>query len=93
MPKHSCTLSDLEHIHQSTKDCPHEGFIDDVNPKDVTKRIILSTTAKYCDPLGLIFPIVLMLKLLLQQLCKSDLSWDEILNEGMTWRWQLMINS
>jgi hypothetical protein len=67
--------------------------LDDVSPKDVTKRIILSTTAKFYDPLGLISPIVLMFKLLFQQLCKSDLSWDEILNEDMTRRWQLMINS
>ena len=64
-----------------------------VNHSNVTKRIILSTTAKFYDPLGLISPIVLMFKLLFQQLCKSDLSWDEIVNEDMTRRWQRIINS
>ena len=68
-------------------------ILDGVNHSKVTKRIILSTTAKFYDPLGLISPIVLMFKLLFQQLCKSDLSWDEILNEDMTRRWQIIINS
>ena len=68
-------------------------ILDGVNHSNVTKRIILSTTAKFYDPLGLISPIVLMFKLLFQQLCKSDLSWDEIVNEDMTRRWQIIINS
>ena len=67
--------------------------LDDVNYSDVTKRTVLSTTAKFYDPLGLISPVVLMFKLLFQQLCKSDLSWDEILDENMTRRWQLITNS
>ena len=48
-------------------------ILDGVNHSNVTKRIILSTTAKSYDALGLISPIVLMFKLLFQQLCKSDL--------------------
>ena len=65
-------------------------ILDGVNHSNVTKRIILSTTAKFYDPLD---TIVLMFKLLFQQLCKSNLSWNEILNEDMTRRWQLVINN
>ena len=39
-------------------------ILDDVNYSHVTKRTVLSTTAKFYDPLGLISPIVLMFKLL-----------------------------
>ncbi len=42
-----------------------------VNADVVTKRIILSTTAKFYDPLGFISPVVLMFKLFFQQLCKE----------------------
>ena len=64
-----------------------------VKLSDVTKRDVLSTTAKFYDPLGLISPIVLMFKLFFQQLCQPELGWDEILNQDITRTWESMINS
>ena len=64
-----------------------------VNADVVTKRIILSTTAKFYDPLGFISPVVLMFKLLFQQLCKDNSDWDDALDEEMTQKWQLIIDS
>ncbi|ESO98545.1 hypothetical protein LOTGIDRAFT_174191 [Lottia gigantea] len=40
----------------------------------VTKRTVLSITAKFFDHLGLISPVVLLFKLCLQTLCNNDLS-------------------
>ncbi|XP_076660027.1 uncharacterized protein LOC143363307 [Halictus rubicundus] len=43
----------------------------------LTKRIILSEIAKIFDPLGLIGPIVIRAKILMQRLWQLDLKWDE----------------
>ena len=53
------------------------GFImNEVHRKD-TRRNILSTMSSIYDPLGLLAPFILRAKILLQQLCKEKLSWDE----------------
>ncbi|XP_067620031.1 uncharacterized protein [Eurosta solidaginis] len=43
----------------------------------ISKRTILSRIARLFDPLGLLNPIVVTCKLLMQQLWKLKLSWDE----------------
>ena len=43
----------------------------------VTKRTILSTIAKLFDPLGLVSPIIVGLKILFQKLCTMKIGWDE----------------
>lgn len=45
--------------------------------KGITKRIILSNSSKIFDPLGLISPCVVVIKMLLQQLWLEKLSWDD----------------
>ena len=42
----------------------------------VTKRVVLATTAKLFDPLGLISPAIVPLKVVFQQLCKEKSDWD-----------------
>ncbi|XP_015436991.1 PREDICTED: uncharacterized protein LOC107192287 [Dufourea novaeangliae] len=43
----------------------------------VTKRVILSEFARIFDPLGLVGPVVMRAKLLIQLLWQSKVSWDE----------------
>ena len=43
----------------------------------VTKRVILSETAKIFDPLGLVSPVVVTAKIMLQSLWLFKLSWEE----------------
>ena len=45
--------------------------------KIVTKRIILSTIAKLWDPLGILAPVTINLRIFMQSLWQSKLSWDE----------------
>ena len=45
--------------------------------KAFTRRGILSLTSSIYDPLGIVSPITLLAKKLLQDLCKQVLTWDE----------------
>ncbi|XP_076549204.1 uncharacterized protein LOC143306713 [Osmia lignaria lignaria] len=45
--------------------------------KTVTKRSILSQVAKLFDPLGLLGPIIVKAKIMIQLLWKAGVSWDE----------------
>ena len=60
---------------------PREDFIFySVNlsdsPKQVTKRSILSHVAKLFDPLGLLGPVILKAKIMIQLLWKAGVPWD-----------------
>ena len=57
-----------------------------------SKRIVLSVAAKFFDPLGLISPVILQLKLLFQELCKSNVEWDEQLNEQFCQTWRVIFS-
>jgi len=42
-----------------------------------TKMLLLKLTASLFDPLGLLSPLVITLKLMFQDLCTSRVNWDE----------------
>ena len=43
----------------------------------LTKRVLLSATARFFDPLGLVSPIILPLKLMFQKACCQEIGWDD----------------
>ena len=45
--------------------------------KPATRRGLLATTASLYDPLGLVAPVVLVPKLIQQELCRQQLDWDD----------------
>ena len=51
--------------------------------KPLTKRGLLSTTASLYDPLGLVAPVLLVPKLMQQELCRKELDWDDAIPEGV----------
>ncbi|XP_075162510.1 uncharacterized protein LOC142235137 [Haematobia irritans] len=62
--------------------CPNEDSFRfkirfDIGNAKTTKRNILSVSARLFDPLGLISPIVLQAKIILQELWRRNLNWDE----------------
>ncbi|XP_068757389.1 uncharacterized protein [Montipora capricornis] len=65
-------------------------FIFKLLPKDkpYTRRGILSVASSIYDPLGIISPVVLSAKKLIQDLCKQGLSWDEEIKEEEAIRWK-----
>ena len=60
-------------------DISNDSFTFELCTKEskTTRRGILSTVASIYDPLGLIAPAVLPGRLILQQMCKDQLGWDE----------------
>jgi len=49
----------------------------------ITKRSILSNIARLFDPLGLLGPVIVIAKILMQQLCKLKINWDDALSAEM----------
>ena len=47
----------------------------------LTKRSLLSATAKLCDPMGWLSPIIIVFKILLQQIWLTGVKWDELVPE------------
>lgn len=60
-------------------------------PKKTTKRTVLSQIAKLYDPLGLLGPVVLKAKSIMQSLWALKLSWDEPIPEDLESQWNSYI--
>ncbi|XP_022102427.1 uncharacterized protein LOC110985605 [Acanthaster planci] len=54
----------------------------------LTKRGVLSTVCSVYDPLGLVAPVVLVGKQILQSLCKDQADWDDPLPDPVRSRWE-----
>jgi len=52
-----------------------------------TKRTLLSEVAKIFDPLGWLSPVIIRAKIMIQQLWKLELGWDELLPETIQLQW------
>ncbi|XP_076549197.1 uncharacterized protein LOC117611418 [Osmia lignaria lignaria] len=55
--------------------------------KRVTKRIILSEIAKIFDPLGLVGPVIIQAKILMQRLWQLQTGWDESVSQELYLEW------
>ena len=53
----------------------------------MTKRIILSTIGRLFDPLGLLGPVVMTAKIILQLLWREKRSWDQPVSNSLSKRW------
>ena len=61
--------------------------------KDVpTKREVLSFIAAIYDPLGLINPVVVKLKILFQDICQSKINWDSAIASCHIKVWQTIVS-
>ncbi|XP_065368821.1 uncharacterized protein LOC135961251 [Calliphora vicina] len=56
--------------------------------ENFTKREVLSTIAKLFDPAGWLGPIVIIAKILMQQIWSEGTDWDEVISKdaGIKWR-------
>ena len=61
--------------------------------KSNTRRGILSMASSLYDPLGLVAPVTLIPKLVLQNACRQNLQWDEKISDIDTEKWSQWLNS
>ena len=59
----------------------------DTESRSISKREILRQSSSIFDPLGFLGPVTIRAKLLMQQLWKQKLSWDEILPKHIHSEW------
>ncbi|XP_062716301.1 uncharacterized protein LOC134291910 [Aedes albopictus] len=62
----------------------------DMRQQTATKRTILSRISQLFDPLGLIAPIVIRGKMLMQELWLVSCSWDEEVPDQINRKWQVL---
>ena len=53
-----------------------------------TRRNILSVMSSIYDPFGITSPFVLKAKMILQELCRDKISWDELIPEDQREKWE-----
>lgn len=59
----------------------------------ITKRRILSVIAQFYDPLGIIGPVIMSAKLIMQRLWKLNIGWDEEVPNELGSTWEILYNS
>ena len=59
----------------------------------LSKRNLLKIIAKFFDPLGMLSPLTIGMKVLFQEGCQSKLEWDERLPEAFQERWRKWVVS
>ena len=57
----------------------------------LTKRHIVSLSGRFYDPIGIITPVIITFKVLIQELCKAGVGWDEPLEGKLLERWQSLM--
>ncbi|KAG8176196.1 hypothetical protein JTE90_004734 [Oedothorax gibbosus] len=100
---HDSQESDLVHLDDS--DCSVLGVkwspksddfkfaVPSIDMKDnYTKREVLSQIARAFDPLGLLSPSVIFMKIVLQELWQANLSWDQPLPEELSSKWRSFLS-
>lgn len=60
--------------------------------KPKTRRGILSMVNSVYDPLGFLAPVMLQPKIILQELCKLRLNWDDPIPQSLSSKWELWYN-
>ncbi|XP_055527349.1 uncharacterized protein LOC129719969 [Wyeomyia smithii] len=74
------STADTLYIANDTKQSPHPQHY-------ITKRVMYSVIAKFFDPLGLISPVIVMAKLLVQRLWQLKIGWDNPVDEDTARQW------
>ena len=59
--------------------------------RPLTRRGILSTVSSIYDPLGLLAPVVLSAKRILQNLCRQQFGWDDVLPVNVAQEWKVWL--
>ena len=56
-----------------------------------TKRNVVSLVGRFYDPLGIVAPVTIRFKMLIQEICESKIDWDQPLDGVLLKRWQVLV--
>ena len=56
-----------------------------------TKRNIVSLVGRFYDPIGVLSPVVVIFKILIQEICESHVDWDQPLEEPQAKKWHELV--
>ncbi|XP_022206389.2 uncharacterized protein LOC111063008 [Nilaparvata lugens] len=79
-------------IWNPNKDIFQFSFNNQQHHHNLTKRTILSAIGQIFDPLGLIGPVIVLAKLLMQKLWICKIGWDDTLPDEITKEWMAYKN-
>ena len=65
-------------------------FLDEEPKRHPTKKDVVQVTSKIYDPMGIITPLTVKLKLFCQSLFQKEIGWDEPLDEESSNTWKLL---
>jgi hypothetical protein len=96
-----CTKIDFENDNQYERTLGLQWYVEkdqfvfdvDLPDKCHTRRGILSVASSLFDPLGLVAPVTLIPKLILQDACRKKLQWDEKLSDLDIEKWSRWLDS
>ena len=79
-------------------DVIHDNFLFDIRVvadamenSEPTKRSVISATAKFFDPLGIVSPVTILFKMFSKQLHGSRVTWDEPLTGDLLKQWNYLL--
>ena len=78
------------------EDTLHFNFVhvaDKAKGLTATKRNVLSLLASLFDPLGIVSPVRVSMKVLFQEICNSKFDWDEILTGEIKRKWDNWVDN
>ena len=91
------SISNVKHskllgvIHSDRLLFDFHDVIEYANSLPSSKRSILKVTAKLFDPLGLLSPFIIRLKIMFRTLCIDKLDWDENLPNNLLEEWKSIL--
>ena len=56
-----------------------------------TKRNVVSMTARFFDPLGVVSPVTVLFKMFFQGLCEAGVGWDDPLTGKLWEEWNRLL--
>ena len=65
-------------------------YMEDSEP---TKRNVVSMTARFFDPLGVVSPVTVLFKMFFQHLCEARVGWDVPLTGDLLREWNHLLSS
>lgn len=73
----------------TTNQLTYQNRLNSTSNHPPTKRTVAGAVAKHFDPLGWISPIIVVAKVLMQDVWLRNLGWDEGLPEDLRTRWEI----